>query len=202
MYSLCGNIKSDYYLKVRDSQVRLYHASPIPTETRQKNSFGWAATGLLMSSPVHFHCAMLVCTEYLFFCFKFDTFTHFTHVCTNQSYFWFVAEGKRFKSDIRVMHVRDLNFVLRLEIFVHTDEQLRASHLILGCNPMYISWQPFSQALLVDSPPPFIYWRSTHQLPPTLIKSRWSSRPGPQIHYCWGSYIHEGWLSWTCVPKP
>ena len=67
MYSLCGNIKSDYYLKVRDSQVRLYHASPIPTETRQKNSFGWAATGLLMSSPVHFHRAMLVCTEYLFF---------------------------------------------------------------------------------------------------------------------------------------
>ena len=37
-------------------------------------------------------------------------------------------------------------------IFVHTNEQLRASHLILGCNPVYTSWQPFSQALLVDSP--------------------------------------------------
>ena len=55
------------------------------------------------------------------------------------------------------MHVRDLNFVLRLEIFMHTNEQLRASHLILGYNPVYISWQPFSQALLVDSPLPFIY---------------------------------------------
>ena len=33
-------------------------------------------------------------------------------------------------------HVRDLNFVLRLEIFVHSDGQLRASHLILGCNPV------------------------------------------------------------------
>ena len=50
------------------------------------------------------------------------------------------------------MHVRDLNFVLRSEIFVHTDEQLWASHLILGCNPVYTSWQPFSQVLLVDSP--------------------------------------------------
>ena len=33
-------------------------------------------------------------------------------------------------------HVRDLNFVLRLEIFVHSDGQLRASHLILGYNPV------------------------------------------------------------------
>ena len=32
------------------------------------------------------------------------------------------------------MHVRDLNFVLRLEIFMHSDGQLQASHLILGCN--------------------------------------------------------------------
>ena len=46
----------------------------------------------------------------------------------------------------------DLNFVLRLEIFVHTDGQLQASHLILDCNPVYSTWQPFNQALLVDSP--------------------------------------------------
>ena len=50
------------------------------------------------------------------------------------------------------MHVRDLNFVLRSEIFVHIDEQLQASHLILGCEPIYSTWQSFSQALLVDSP--------------------------------------------------
>ena len=48
--------------------------------------------------------------------------------------------------------MRDLNFVLRSKIFVNTDGQLRASHLILGCNPVYLSWQPFWQALLVDSP--------------------------------------------------
>ena len=48
--------------------------------------------------------------------------------------------------------MRDLNFLLRLEIFVHTDEQLRASHLILGVDPVYSTWQSFNQALLVDSP--------------------------------------------------
>ena len=50
------------------------------------------------------------------------------------------------------MHVRDLNFVLRSEIFVHLDGQLQASHLILGVDPVYSTWQTFSQALLVDSP--------------------------------------------------
>ena len=50
------------------------------------------------------------------------------------------------------MHVRDLNFVLRSEIFVHLDDQLQASHLILGVDPVYSTWQTFSQALLVDSP--------------------------------------------------
>ena len=30
------------------------------------------------------------------------------------------------------------------------DKQLRASHLILGCTPVYSTWQLFGQALLVD----------------------------------------------------
>ena len=42
------------------------------------------------------------------------------------------------------MHARDLNFVLRLEIFVHSDQQLRASHLILGLYPVYTTWQNFN----------------------------------------------------------
>lgn len=42
--------------------------------------------------------------------------------------------------NIRVMHMRDLNFVLRSEIFVNTNGQLHASHLILNCNPVYTSW--------------------------------------------------------------
>ena len=42
--------------------------------------------------------------------------------------------------------------MLRLEIFVHWDKQLRASHLILRIDPVYSTWQAFGQALLVDSP--------------------------------------------------
>ena len=50
------------------------------------------------------------------------------------------------------MHMKDLNFVIWLEIFVHSNGHLRASHLILSCNPVYSTWQSFSQALLVDNP--------------------------------------------------
>ena len=64
---------------------------------------------------------------------------------------FFVADGRVFTSDLRVVHVRDLHFVLRFEIFVHWDGQLRASHLILDVELVYSTWQPFEQALLVDS---------------------------------------------------
>ena len=64
----------------------------------------------------------------------------------------FGADSRRFKPDLRVLHVRDLNFVLRSEIFVHSNGQLWASHLILGIDSVYTTWQNFSQALLVDSP--------------------------------------------------
>ena len=71
--------------------------------------------------------------------------------------------------DIRTVHVRDLNFVLRSEIFVHRDGQLRASHLILGVEPVYSTWQTFKQALLVDSPLlSYIDVRYANFLPPKL----------------------------------
>ena len=54
--------------------------------------------------------------------------------------------------DLNVVHVRDPNFMLRLEIFVHFDGQLRASHLILGVTPVYTSYQPYEQALTIGSP--------------------------------------------------
>ena len=50
------------------------------------------------------------------------------------------------------MYVRDLNFVMQSEIFVNFVGQLRASHLILNSFLVYSTWQPFRQALLVDSP--------------------------------------------------
>ena len=68
-----------------------------------------------------------------------------------------------------MVHERDLNFVLRSEIFVHTDGQLRASHLILGYVPVYKTWQPFSQDLLLDSLLlSFINVRHANFLPPKL----------------------------------
>ena len=57
-----------------------------------------------------------------------------------------------FTQDIKTVHVWDLNFVLKSEIFVHRDGKLHASHLILGVDLVYSTWQPFSQALIVDSP--------------------------------------------------
>ena len=62
------------------------------------------------------------------------------------------VEGKKFKPDANAMHVRDLNFVLRLEIFVHYNGQLCASHLILGCTPVYTSYQDRGHAQTVGSP--------------------------------------------------
>ena len=74
-----------------------------------------------------------------------------------------------FTQDIKTVHVRDLNFVLRSEIFVHRDGQLHASHLILGVDPVYSTWQPFSQALIVDSPLlSYIDVRHTNFLPPNF----------------------------------
>ena len=68
-----------------------------------------------------------------------------------------------------MVHVRDLNFVLKSEIFVHTNGQVRVSYLILGINPVYTTWQNFSQALLVDSPLlSYIDVRHANLLPPFL----------------------------------
>ena len=62
------------------------------------------------------------------------------------------AVTKRFKPDLNVVHSWDLNFMLRSEIFVHYNGQLRTSHLILECIPSYTSYQDPGQALTVGSP--------------------------------------------------
>ena len=62
------------------------------------------------------------------------------------------TDCKKFVPNLNAVHVRDLNFVLRSEIFVHFDGQLQAFHLILSCTPVYISYQPARQALTVGSP--------------------------------------------------
>ena len=53
---------------------------------------------------------------------------------------------------------------------MHKDRQLQASHLILGADPVYSTWQSFSQALLVDNPLlSYIDIRHANFLPPSLI---------------------------------
>ena len=48
--------------------------------------------------------------------------------------------------------------------------QLWASHLILGCTPVYSTWQPFRQALLVDGPLlSYIDICHPNFLPPNLV---------------------------------
>lgn len=49
------------------------------------------------------------------------TFDYFAQVGTNKLLCCFDAKSKRFRLDLRVVHVRDLNFILWFEIFVHTD---------------------------------------------------------------------------------
>ena len=79
-------------------------------------------------------------TNLSFFLFPYDYFAYLNA----DSLYSSVAEGRLFTLDLRVVHVRDLSFVLKSEIFVHTNKQLRVLHLILSCTPVYKTWQPFS----------------------------------------------------------
>ena len=62
------------------------------------------------------------------------------------------AESHIIKLSLGLVNARDLNFVLRLEIFVHYDGKLRASHLILGCTLSYFNYQDLGLAFLATHP--------------------------------------------------
>ena len=62
----------------------------------------------------------------------------FIHLLITSIYHY--ANGKKFVSDLNAVHVKDLNFVLRSEIFVHFNGQLQVSHLILDCTLVYTSY--------------------------------------------------------------
>ena len=66
MYSLCGNIRSNYYLKVRDVQVQLISCLPDSNKNSAREFVRVAAIGLPMSSLTHFHRGMLVDTEHFY----------------------------------------------------------------------------------------------------------------------------------------
>ena len=50
------------------------------------------------------------------------------------------------------VNVQALNYLLRSEIYVTEDRQLRACHLILGYRPLTRSFQPIGHAIRVGSP--------------------------------------------------
>ena len=123
MYSLYRNIRSDYYLKTRDMRVRIISCLP----DSNKNSVGefvrvsgnWLANEL--PCPLSPRDVGRFRASILFFFLIVFILDYFAQVGTNQLLFCFDAESKRFKPDLRVVHVRDLNFILQSEIFVHTD---------------------------------------------------------------------------------
>ena len=144
MYSLCGNIRTDYYLKVRDVWVWLISCLP----NFNKNSVGeyvrvsgnWLAT---------WHWSV----SYIFNCVAFSIFLVLIFIETDTNLLVLVLMQK----------ARSSNWTSELctwEILIFCSSQrylciltgIHASHLILGCNPVYSSWQPFGQALLVDNP--------------------------------------------------
>ena len=86
---------------------------------------------------------MLGIAFFLFLFFKFFFFNTYVPFCPRK-YKAFQARSQR-------RTFSDLNFVLRSEIFVHYDGQLKVSHLILECNPSNKSYQDPGQALTVGS---------------------------------------------------
>ena len=50
------------------------------------------------------------------------------------------------------MNVPALNYLLRSEIYVHEDGQLRACHLVLGYQPLTRTFQPVGHAIRAGSP--------------------------------------------------
>ncbi|KAK9987703.1 hypothetical protein SO802_027942 [Lithocarpus litseifolius] len=149
MYSLCGNLKSGYYLKTRDMRVRLI--SCLPDSNRNSAGEFVRVSGNWFAEELPCAFSPRDVGRYMHFVGQLLRFNLTVRLLTGLDVFFF-AETKRFKPNLRVVNIRDLNFVLRSEIFVHWDGQLRASHLILGVEPVYSTWQTFSQALLVDSP--------------------------------------------------
>lgn len=62
------------------------------------------------------------------------------------------AVTKHFKPNLNATHLRDFNFFMRLEIFIHYDGQLRTSHLILDGIPSYTSYHDLEQAFTISTP--------------------------------------------------
>lgn len=94
------------------------------------------------------------------FCFKFLFSVHVQHVFNTviiyifsmTSSLFLIVVSEKFQLDLSMVRTQELNFILCSEIFVHYNEQLKESHLILSCVPFYNSYQDSSSTLIVSSP--------------------------------------------------
>ena len=62
------------------------------------------------------------------------------------------ADKDHVSPKLNLVNVPGLNFLLRSEIFVSEDNQLRAAHLILGYEPLSRIYQDIGQALRASNP--------------------------------------------------
>ena len=71
---------------------------------------------------------------------------------TMSAYFGCFVDKEHISPKISCVNVPELNFLLRLEIFVSEDRQLRSAHLILGYGPLSRIYQDVRQALRAGNP--------------------------------------------------
>ena len=109
MYECYLLIDSGHYLKSRSSDVRLISCLP-------KSNKGMKDDFLIVSGE--WHNVVL-----LFFSFSF--------------FFLFLADKRYVTLNPNFVNVPDLNRVLRSEVFVSEDKQLRVVHLILDFKPLF-----------------------------------------------------------------
>ena len=62
-----------------------------------------------------------------------------------------IVISKKFQLDLSMVWAWELNVILHLDIFVHYDEQVRESHLILCYVPSYTSYQDSLGTLTIGS---------------------------------------------------
>jgi len=144
MYSLCRNIRSNYYLKTKDMQVRLISCLPDSNRNSTGEFFRLSGNWFADVLPYPFSPRDVGRYQELSFTWSWHLLISCSRIELISLFCWSVVESKRFQPDLRVVHVRELNFVLRSEVFVHTDGQHRASHLILNIGPVYLTWKAFS----------------------------------------------------------
>ena len=86
--------------------------------------------------------------SFLYFSFSFDYLPPRTNVALSLGF----ADKEQMTPRLSLVNVQVLNFLLRSEIFVSEDEQLRATHLILDYEPFSRAFVDAGQAVRTGSP--------------------------------------------------